>query len=489
MRSSLIPALFSLALYLSGALSFSVTVGSAPTQCGSLNITWTGGQAPFKIMVTPAFDVPMTVDVPSSAFTNNKGVYQISPFPFYNQTRFVVTMSDATGFGTGGTSNLFTVGLPVGSASCGIYSPTLAYTFSLPSSLQQCSPYAFTQYDGAALPVTVTGLIPSGNSFTVQSPSSGTNFSWTADVATGTTIIFTMTDAQGRSGGSSDTMNVAASNVNNCLNSASPSSTTNQSPSSTSPVTSPTSSNTSSTGVATSTIVGAAVGAGIGVAAIASLVVWYLNRRRRRGWQGGIVSKGHPHRPASLDMDPSTDNDNFHHPPVHPYPFHSDSASRLAPLLSPGLSSAPGSGFGSPYHDSTSTDPSARSSEPPYGQLLHSPSNSHGGGLVALGDVANSSVSASMSSSGRQKAAMAGMGSHYPPTRFIVHTDAEDEIPEVVPAVVELPPQYTERMPMTMQTASRPMSSATALSSSSLAYASGQGIDDIQLSTSHPPLH
>lgn len=230
------------------------------------------------------------------------------------------------------------------------------------------------------------------------------------------------------------------------------------------------------------------MGAGIGVAIIASLAAWYLNRRRRRGWQGGVASKLKSNRPVSLDMDPSTDNDDFHHPPVHPYPFPSDSASRLTPLLSPGSFSNPSSGFGTPYHDSSSTDPSARSSEPPYGQPSHSPSNSQGRGFMAMGDVANLSVSASMSSSGRQKAAMAGMANNYPPTRFIVHTDAEDEIPEVVPAVVELPPQYTERTPMAIPTASRPMSSATALSASSLAYASGQGEDDFQHSTSHPPL-
>lgn len=85
-----------------------------------------------------AFNIPRNISVPSTAFSNNQGSYQISPIPFINGTEFLLTMSDATGFGTGGTSELLTVGEPVGSASCNTTNPTLVYSFSLPSSLQQC---------------------------------------------------------------------------------------------------------------------------------------------------------------------------------------------------------------------------------------------------------------------------------------------------------------------------------------------------------------
>jgi hypothetical protein len=45
----------------------------------------------------------------------------------------------------------------------------------------------------------------------------------------------------------------------------------------------------------------------------------------------------------------------------------------------------------------------------------------------------------------QRKAAMAGV-TGYAPSRFIVHTDAEDELPEPNgEGVVELPPQYSER--------------------------------------------
>jgi hypothetical protein len=48
-------------------------------------------------------------------------------------------------------------------------------------------------------------------------------------------------------------------------------------------------------------------------------------------------------------------------------------------------------------------------------------------------------------STAQRKAAMAGV-SAYKPSRFIVHTDVEDELPPPnQDGVVELPPQYSER--------------------------------------------
>ena len=86
-----------------------------------------------------------------------------------------------------------------------------------------------------------------------------------------------------------------------------------------------------------------------------------------------------------------------------------------------------------------------------------------------------------MSSSGRRKAAMAGMSSYQPATRFIVHTDAEDGVPAGEDEVVELPPQYSERRaPAATHTE---VSSVTGLSSTNLAYLSGQ--DEAPQSDSH----
>jgi len=49
-----------------------------------------------------------------------------------------------------------------------------------------------------------------------------------------------------------------------------------------------------------------------------------------------------------------------------------------------------------------------------------------------------------LSQAGRQKAAMAGV-SAYRPSRFILHTDVEEALPNDEMDIVELPPQYTDR--------------------------------------------
>ncbi|OJA11298.1 hypothetical protein AZE42_06526, partial [Rhizopogon vesiculosus] len=77
--------------FLSAVHAFSVTIGN-PTQCDDLPVSWTGGQAPFQILVT-AFDQPLhNISVPSSAFSNGKGSYSISQFPFTTGTQFLLTM-------------------------------------------------------------------------------------------------------------------------------------------------------------------------------------------------------------------------------------------------------------------------------------------------------------------------------------------------------------------------------------------------------------
>src|SRR6267154_122551 len=120
------------------------------------------------------------------------------------------------------------------------------------------------------------GLIPGGESV-VLNPPTGSSFNWVADVKAGTSLIFLMTDSQGRQGGSSDLMTVALSNDVSCLNATSPSSTTSV-PSSTSSgvVTtssgaSPTSSQSTSSSSNVGAIAGTVVGCAIAIAALVTL--------------------------------------------------------------------------------------------------------------------------------------------------------------------------------------------------------------------------
>ncbi|KAG8219750.1 hypothetical protein J3R82DRAFT_722 [Butyriboletus roseoflavus] len=335
----------------------------------------------------------------------------------------------------------------------------------IPETYLDISPYTFNQYDGAILPVTITGFVPDGSSFFIHPPSTGTSFTWIADVAAGTTIIFTMTDAQGRSGGSSDTEVVALSNNASCLTSNSPTSTVSSVSSSTSAATSSTSSPTqTSSGVSTNTIVGAAVGAVVAVTVIIALAIFYLKRHRYGRSSYGLAPAWHSRRPNSVELDPGIDN--FQHPPIYPFPYQIDSASHLAPPT------IPGSSLTSP------TAPSVHASELPYTHQRHSRANSNTESFAPSGEVASSS----MSSNARRKAGM----TIYHPTRFILHTDAEDHGPGDEAEVVELPPQYSERRAtMARHTGERPVSSV--LSSTNLTHSPGRLAIESPQSTPHPP--
>jgi hypothetical protein len=51
---------------------------------------------------------------------------------------FVVSMSDASGFATGGISDLYTVGASISGDDCTTDTPALSFLFDLPSPLNQC---------------------------------------------------------------------------------------------------------------------------------------------------------------------------------------------------------------------------------------------------------------------------------------------------------------------------------------------------------------
>ena len=122
--------------------------------------------------------------------------------------QFLLTMSDARGFGTGGTSGLLTASPPSTGVTCNLTDPGVDFNFELPSSLQQCRDFSFTQYTQAVQPVTIYGLIPSGQSFQLNPPLGPPNFDWTVNVAAKTSLVMFMVDSRGRQGGSSDLLRV-----------------------------------------------------------------------------------------------------------------------------------------------------------------------------------------------------------------------------------------------------------------------------------------
>ena len=68
------------------------------------------------------FGTPRTLSIPASSYSNGQGSFQ-TQMPFAQGKKYVMSMSDASGFGTGGTTDVLTVGNQVGSSSCNTTDP------------------------------------------------------------------------------------------------------------------------------------------------------------------------------------------------------------------------------------------------------------------------------------------------------------------------------------------------------------------------------
>lgn len=411
-----------LVVSMANAFNFSTT---PPAQCDSLNVTWTGGQAPFQLLITPNYGTPHNFSIPSSAVRNTAGTFS-TQLALPQGTKFLLTMSDGTGFGSGGTSQVFTVGSSVTGTNCNTTDPGTAFTFELPDALQQCNPYTFKGYSGAILPITIYGLIPGGQT-TIMNPPNGPSYQWITDVAAGTTMMFLMVDSQGRQGGSSDVLTVASSGDSTCLNAQSPTSTANPSASGTSP---PVATQTTGSQITVGAIAGTALGALIALAVLVTLGLFFLKK-----WKGDDHSVHHSGgfgsgRQRSQQLG-STDNILA---PQYNRAFDGDQSLNAYRYPS---AAAP-----SPVTPPLSVPPSSSQYElppfsPPSASSLHSRSASRA-------DSGSPFVDGEQSQAGRQKGTLAGV-SAYKQARFILHTDVEEAVPVEEEDVVELPPQYTDR--------------------------------------------
>lgn len=323
-------------------------------------------------------------------------------------------------------------------------------------------------------------VVPGGTSQIVR-PGAGSSYSWTANVAAGTSMIFMMTDGRGGAGGASDLLTVGASDASSCLNNQSPSSTTKAttatstsgpsrtSTSSSSDETAPPAATTKSDGVPISAIAGTVIGSLLFLAVIVTLGLFFLKnmqkkanerkeansdfRKSRRMPSDGTFFGGPP--PSNPYGSPPTGV-----PQYYPYTANSNTA----------LDNPFADGTATPMNDLTpaqsqfalqqSSDPFQappvrRSYYPPSPSLpamaSQDPFNPTLPGAIAVPissppeSEAGRTVQSQETSSSQRKAAMAGVTS-YTPSRFIVHTDADDELPPPnEDGVVELPPQYTER--------------------------------------------
>ncbi|KZT72812.1 hypothetical protein DAEQUDRAFT_808793 [Daedalea quercina L-15889] len=429
------------------ASNFTFSYGNA-SQCEDFNISWTGGTAPYKLSILSQAP-PKAYSIPSSSYSNGHGFYQLQ-LALNASTAldedgqsfggFVAVMSDASGFGSGGVTDMIYV--DPGNSNCDLTVHDVPFTFATNQSVEQCSDFQFNDYAGAVQPLTIYGIIPGGETFILNVPNNSDHFDWQANVAAGTTLTFIMNDSEGRSGGNTPFLPVGTSGDSSCLTGAYPSSLLHPSETSTSGATS-----TTSTGAATNTttnvttsstptgaIVGGVVGGVVGLGLIVAVIFIYLRRerhKRRHGQSSAFASWGARRKNDDIDL---TEGGDYVPPPdaVQPYPYYD--------THSPAQQSSTGNSAASLMRSTSYVDP--------HGYMavaVHSRSNSLVGDASALAGMPGARGSGSQSqdqsqsttsSASRRKAAIAGVTPHQPnPQRLVLHTDAED--------VVELPPQYS----------------------------------------------
>jgi len=406
-------------LYLNAFLGVGAftTTTSTPSQCGTFTVNWTGGQPPFSLEILPVQGTQQVFNIPAAAFSNGVGSYS-TVLQLAQEQQFLVTISDAIGFATGGISPLLTVQAQTSQSSNGnTVDPSPQFFYSLDFALQQCRPYTFSQYPNAVLPVTIYGLVPGGTAIVLNAPNGATEYIWNpASIAAGTSVIFVMSDAHNRTGGVSDIKIAGSTNDTSCLNANSPSVT--QQSTQTLPSTSTSSaslvppSNSSAKASSSSNFSGATLLATIagalvflGVLVALGVFLFRVCRKksfRRRTTDFDVDGDSPSHLPGEVDPFPT--------PPAPTAPYEMSRMENSSASLIPHSASVPTTDSPSPVHPRSA-----------------------------------SSRKSNMTTSTR-----------YKPAQFILHTDAEEMAPDEN-GFIELPPQYSEnRAPPSIQSSHTP---------------------------------
>ncbi|RDX47752.1 hypothetical protein OH76DRAFT_1557557 [Lentinus brumalis] len=419
------------------AANFTFTSQSEATECNDFQVSWTGGTPPFQLTIVQVFGGTTNLNIPDIFYTNNDGSFT-TPVELRAGKEMVVIMSDSTGFGSGGVSPVIKVGNAdkTKPQACADGNPAdfeNDFIFTTNETISQCKEFTFENYDGSTQPVQITGVIPDGSIFVLNPANGSKTFSWIPNVAGGTQLFFYMVDSLGQQGGTTGVMTVEQSGDSSCLDSSSPASTGNPSSlvtatsTSTSTQTGTISASSSTSHRRVGTLIAAIV---VPVVAVITLVIGVFICYRRRRRNGGVrvlgprksrkpvvdLMKGDPDTPPQMEEVGS---------PTTATPFlHGRSLSANGETTLGGASSPP---------DTSATTPQ---------------SNAQSGGSSSLAPVSASGIQPAAHAGARRKAAEASVlapPGHQPSTRFILHTDIEDDVPPPVEEVVELPPQYSER--------------------------------------------
>jgi hypothetical protein len=403
-----------------GVASFTWSFQNTPTQCSNISISISGGGTPpYNILIIPSGPSPFTNGTEVRKIISQESLSSSVSFQlnYPGDSQFVAVVSDATGFGSGGTSAEAEV-TSSSDSSCidasQSVSPEWVFNLDPTSQIVQCTPtriwWQTTNVSGTP---TFFGVIPGGNSFVIPesnvntTTATGTGFSWNPSIRTQTVLYIVGNDDKGNGTGGSTVQTVSNNlqNDNSCLNSNSPSSTAGSPAGGSYPTSTSSSGNSTSSTSSSSNNTGAIVGGVIGgvVGLLALLLLFYFIRRRTR------QSRRLKEKPVDLLQSDEGDG----HPPEYyrPDPFIVPDPTVDESATSDGR---PVSGYdaeGRPW--SRSERPSSRSGTP---------------------DLASSSTRKT------------GPPRSLRPVNIIQHDDAgpsEAADKQLEPETIELPPAYT----------------------------------------------
>ncbi|KAF8519491.1 hypothetical protein BU17DRAFT_89882 [Hysterangium stoloniferum] len=194
----------------SNAFTFNFT--SPPAQCTNTIAQWSGGQAPFRLLLIPTGrlnpEVRVIVD-----FAIANGTSFTFPLTYPENSTFVAVMSDATGFGAGGTTDIITVAATK-DTSCLVKTQVAPafYMFTSPSVPQECTPMNISYSADAKPPVDIFAVVPSGASSRIEAGApTNRSFVWVPALPAGASVMLVAGDVTGTGkGGSTDVLTIAA---------------------------------------------------------------------------------------------------------------------------------------------------------------------------------------------------------------------------------------------------------------------------------------
>ncbi|QRV98033.1 alphaherpesvirus glycoprotein E domain protein [Ceratobasidium sp. AG-Ba] len=169
---------------------------SDATQCEDMSITWagTGGEQlgpPFVVRLAAFGLAPLTVSIPTAAWSDatQSGSYKFN-IPWPAGTKFVATMDDGFGSGTGGVTGIQAVNSSSNSSCITSAITQPDHVFDVLGTFIQCSVVTMNWTEPATSSTLITGLVPNGIAFQLDPPvRNSKSTTWNLNIREGTAFV------------------------------------------------------------------------------------------------------------------------------------------------------------------------------------------------------------------------------------------------------------------------------------------------------------